>query len=150
LGGFVGQLALPLVFSKPLSAIEVAETWNAVRSPYATVTEPAVISTLAGAEEGLSGGGSGGGGGLAEAIQMQGKRLRKAAPVEKKSTPQNSLLDQLKKGKALKKVEAPVMDVSVQKKAANLFGDEVNKILSLRKHLQADSDSDSDCEDWEG
>ena len=63
LGGFVGQLALPLVFSKPLSAIEVAETWNAVRSPYATVTEPAVISTLAGAEEGLSGGGSGGGGG---------------------------------------------------------------------------------------
>ena len=75
LGGFVGQLALPLVFSKPLSAIEVAETWNAVRSPYATVTEPAVISTLAGAEEGLSGGGSGGGGGGGGACCANNKLL---------------------------------------------------------------------------
>ena len=85
---------------------------------------------------------------VVELLIQQGAALRKVERVERVPPPENPLLAAIKRGGALRKVDAPAKPKAQHRPTTGLFGNEVDKILALRAKIGAESDSSSDS-DWD-
>lgn len=81
----------------------------------------------------------------------QGKELKQVAkaPPPSDAPPKNDLLSAIKRGATLKKVDAnqPKPAAPSSQSVGGLLGNEVDKILTLRSKIAADSDDDDDDSD---